>query len=134
MKNLESLKRELKEFTPERFNTVYRNLIDVAQTYDREYEVLDALSFICSCNLMLEDVNETLKNISDETHCQHCDDNEKLLDLQNETLENKDEAIGLLKEELEKFKKKCRKLTDENIGLYKKLEAATKKEAEVFNK
>jgi hypothetical protein len=126
MENFESLKRELVEFTPERFNSVYRTLVDVAQTSDREYEVLDALSLITDCDLILQQVNETLKNLSDETHCQHCDDKEKMLELRNETIEMKNETIGLLKEELEKYKEKCRKLTDENLRLYKELETNEK--------
>lgn len=132
---MENLKIELQKFDHERFNQHYRALINIGQTAgELEYEMLDALHFIASCESIIEQIKEAIEKLPDETHCQHCDDNEKLLDLQNETLENKDEAIGLLKEELEKFKKKCRELTDENIGLYKKLEAATKKEAEVFNK
>jgi small-conductance mechanosensitive channel len=116
MKNLEILKRELEELTPELFNTVYRNLIDIAQTSDREYEVLDALSFISSCNLMLEKVNETLKNLQDETHWQRCADKEKIIAFQ-------EEKNSLLKEDLNKYKEKCSELTDENIQLYKELEA-----------
>jgi hypothetical protein len=117
MENLESLKRELVEFTPERFNTVYRTMIDVAQTSDREYEVLDALSLIADCDLILQQVNETLKNLPDEAHCERCADKEKLLELQNETIEMKDETIQLLKEDLEKYRDKSIKLLEEKAGI-----------------
>ena len=117
MENLESLKRELEEFTPERFNTVLFNLIDIALTSGRELEVLDALSFIADCNLMLNQVGETLKNIPDETHCQRCEDKEKMLDLRNETIEMKNETIALLKEDLEKYRDKSIKLLEEKAGI-----------------
>lgn len=125
---METLMNELREFDHERFNEHYRNLTDVAITSSRENEVLQALSFLDSCQTFIEKVKDTLENLPDETHCQHCAQKDKLLELA-------DELKGLLKEELEKYKEKCIKLTDENIRLYKELEAAaTKKEAEVCEK
>jgi hypothetical protein len=119
---MKELLKELQEFDHERFNEHYRNLIDVAITLNREDEVLQALSFLDSCQTFIEKVKNTLENLPDETHCQHCAQKDKLLELA-------DELKGLLKEELEKYKEKCIKLTDENIRLYKELET-TKKQPE----
>ncbi len=115
---MENLKIELKKFGPEKFNEQYRNLIDIGQTANElEYEMLDALHFIKECETMFALTHEKLKKLPDENHCQHCDDKEKLLHLQKETLEMKDETIALLKEDLEKYRDKSIKLLEEKAGI-----------------
>ena|GEM_PF-5991310 len=135
MKNLEGLEIELAEFTPERFNDHYRNLIDIAIPSSREYELLHTLNFISTCQMAIDKVKKALEKLPDETpenqpgenHCPMCEAKEKtiqtaekLIEQAEQRLKSKDDTIKTLQELKDEAMKALNSFTGKHLKVCKK--------------
>lgn len=107
---MESLKKRLDEFSHERFNEQYRNLIGI--TLDIKNEGLEALNFISDCQALIEDLKENLKKLPEERHCPYCQEKGKIIEL-------KDEKIKILNDKLYNCHEKLVTYLEEEAGINK---------------
>ena len=100
---MKKLLKELNEFTPERFNDHYRNLIDIAIPSSREYEMLYVLNFISDCQTAIEKVRGELQKLSDEppekqpdeTHCPGCVEKERTIQLSANRIQHLENTLKI---------------------------------------
>ncbi len=100
---MKKLKKELAEFTPERFNDHYRNLIDIAIPSSREYEMLHVLNFISDCQTAIDNVKEALQKLPDEplakrpdeTHCPMCVEKERTIQLSANRIQHLENTLKI---------------------------------------
>lgn len=116
---MKNLVKELQEFDHERFNEHYRNLIDVAITSSREDEVLQALSFLDSCQTFIDNVKEKLEKQPAETHCPVCKEKEKIIKIMEERIKTKDDSIDILKRLKDAAMKELNSINGEQLKVCK---------------
>jgi len=92
---------DIEEFSLERFNEHYRNLIDVGLSSGREQDMINTLSFITDFQILIEDLKTNMAAEPDECH---------LCNIKDEKIQTLQKSIDLLEEIKSVQKAKIEKL------------------------